>query len=125
MPIIQQSAFAIYVHPHRYRNAEFRSGLITQAVKADLERHSIPTTPTIGKQIARVHPGKSNNQPETLMSLSFNRLTPLLLGVVKELTGRVRDLESRQQYMKWRHALQDDYGYIQGSLHMCATGRHI
>ena len=76
---------------------EIRSGLIAQSVKASLEQHSIPTNPIIGSKIASVDPGDLENPaspPEELMALSYDRLVPLLWGSVKELTRRLRELES-------------------------------
>ena len=78
---------------------EIRSGLIAQSVKASLEQHSIPTNPIIGSKMGSVDPGDLEtppSPPEELMSLSYDRLVPLLLGSVKELTKRVHQLEQQQ-----------------------------
>ena len=79
---------------------EIRSGLIAQSVKASLEQHSIPTNPVIGSKIASIDPGDLETQPsapEELMTLSYDRLVPMLLGAVKELTSQVDDLKSLLQ----------------------------
>ena len=77
---------------------EIRSGLIAQSVKASLEQHSMPTNPVIGSKIASIDPGDLEtppSAPEELMALSYDRLVPMLLGAVKELTSQVEDLKSR------------------------------
>ena len=76
---------------------ELRSGLIAQSVKASLEQHSIPTNPIIGSKTGSADPRDLQNAPsppEELMTLSYERLVPLLRGSIKELTHRVQQLES-------------------------------
>ena len=86
-----------WAFPTRGSTDDIRSGLIAQSVKASLERHWIPTHPIIGSKMGSADPGDLEtppSPPEELMTLSYDRLVPLLLGSIKELTNRVQQLES-------------------------------
>ena len=70
---------------------EPRSGLIAQEVQAALESHSLPQAPVLDKKMASVDEGPA----EELLALRYERLAPMLLGAVKELTNRITLLESQ------------------------------
>ena len=52
----------------------------------------MPEDPVIGSKIASIEPGVT--ETEELMSLSYERLVPMLLGAIQSLTARVQQLES-------------------------------
>ena len=69
---------------------EVRSGLIAQEVAAACQTHSLPEEPILDKKWATV-----DGANEELLALRYERLVPMLLGAVKELTARVQELESK------------------------------
>ena len=69
---------------------EPRTGLIAQEVQTVLQNHNLPDTPVLDSKWALV-----DNQPQELVSMRYERLVPMLLGAVKELTNRVAQLESQ------------------------------
>ena len=71
---------------------EPRTGLIAQEVQASLQAHNLPDTPVLDTKWATV-----DNQLQELMSMRYERLVPMLLGAVKELTTRDAQLESHLQ----------------------------
>ena len=71
---------------------EVRSGLIAQEVAAACQTHSLPEEPILDKKWAAL-----DGANEELLALRYERLVPMLLGAVKELTSRVTQLESSQQ----------------------------
>ena len=70
---------------------EPRTGLIAQDVLAALEAHSLPDTPVLDTKRASVD---GHSPAENLLALRYERLVPMLLGAVQELTKRVQQLES-------------------------------
>ena len=70
---------------------EPRSGLIAQEVQAALEAHSLPQAPVLDTKMTSVDEG---SPAEELLALRYERLVPMLLGAVQELTKRVQELES-------------------------------
>ena len=80
----------------RTDNDEIRTGLIAQEVEATLASYSMPILPIIGSKMASVDPGsfdEPGTAPEDLMTLSYERLVPFLLGAVQRLTERNTQLE--------------------------------
>ena len=73
---------------------EIRTGLIAQEVQAALTYHTPPETPAHDTDMASV---EGDNPVETLMSLRYERLVPMLLGVIKGLTNRITQLEPHVQ----------------------------
>ena len=71
---------------------QIRTGLIAQEVQATLQAHHLPDTPVLDTKWATV-----DDQLQELMSMRYERLVPMLLGAVKELTNRVAQLESQPQ----------------------------
>ena len=69
---------------------EVRTGLVAQEVQAALTAHSLPETPVLDTKMASV-----DGQNEELMAMRYERLVPMLLGAVQELTNRVTQLESQ------------------------------
>ena len=72
-------------------NDEIRTGLVAQEVQAALTAHSFPDKPVLGTKMASVG---GESPVEELLSLSYERLVPMLLGAVQELTKRPQLLES-------------------------------
>ena len=68
-----------------------QAGLIAQEVVEACRTHSLPEEPILDKKWAEVD---GNN--EELLVLRYERIVPMLLGAVKELTNRVRQLEQQQ-----------------------------
>ena len=73
---------------------EVRTGLVAQEVKAALTAHNFPETPVLDTKMASVD---QESPAEELMSMRYERLVPMLLGAVKELTNRIAQLESQLQ----------------------------
>ena len=71
---------------------EVRTGLVAQEVQAALAAHSLPETPVLDTKRARVD---EDSPLEQLMAMRYERLVPMLLGAVKELTTRITQLESQ------------------------------
>ena len=71
---------------------EPRTGLLAQSVQAALQAHNLPETPVLDTKRARVD---EDSPVESLMSMRYERVVPMLLGAVKELTNRVAQLESQ------------------------------
>ena len=71
---------------------EIRTGLVAQDVQAALTAHSLPETPVLDTKRARVD---EDSPVEQLMAMRYERLVPMLLGAVKELTNRITQLESQ------------------------------
>ena len=69
---------------------EPRTGLIAQEVQATLQAHNLPETPVLDTKWATI-----DDQRQELMSMRYERLVPMLLGAVKELTARITQLESQ------------------------------
>ena len=77
---------------------EVRVGLLAQEVSAALTASSLPLEGIIGSKFGAIDPGTPEapgNDPEVreLMSLSYERLVPFLLGAAQRLTERVQQLE--------------------------------
>ena len=68
---------------------EVRSGLIAQEVAAACQTHSLPEEPILDKKWATL-----DGTNEELLALRYERLVPMLLGAVKQLTTRIEQLES-------------------------------
>ena len=78
--------------------------------------------------MASVDPADLENPPsppQELMGLFYERLVVPFLGSIQELTRIVQELESLVTHMKWMHALQEGYGYIQKGLQVNATGKSL
>ena len=73
---------------------EVRTGLVAQDVQSALQAHNLPETPVLDTKRARVD---EDSPLEQLMAMRYERLVPMLLGAVKELTNRVAQLESQLQ----------------------------
>ena len=71
---------------------EIRTGLVAQDVQAALTAHSLPETPVLDTKRARVD---EDSPVESLMAMRYERLVPMLLGAVQELTNRITQLESQ------------------------------
>ena len=71
---------------------EVRTGLVAQSVQAALTAHNLPETPVPDAKRARVD---EDSPLEQLMAMRYERLAPMLLGAVKELTNRITQLESQ------------------------------
>ena len=69
---------------------EPRTGLIAQEAQATLQANNLPETPALDTRWATV-----DDQLQELMSMRYERLAPMLLGAVKELTRRIEELESK------------------------------
>ena len=69
---------------------EVRTGLIAQEVQTALQNHNLPDTPVLDTKWASVE-----GEHQELMSMRYERLAPMLLGAVKELTRRLEELESK------------------------------
>ena len=69
---------------------EVRSGLIAQEVAEACQAHSLPEEPILDKEWAEVE-----GTNDLLLALRYERLVPMLLGAVKELTARVVELGSK------------------------------
>ena len=69
---------------------EPRTGLIAQEVQSALTSHNIPEAPVLDSKMANV-----DGENQELMSMRYERLVPMLLGAVKELTNRISQLESQ------------------------------
>ena len=70
---------------------EVRSGLIAQEVAEACQAHSLPEEPILDKKLASM-----DGINEELLPLRYERLVPMLLGAVKQLTTRIEQLESSQ-----------------------------
>ena len=57
-----------------------------------LQAHNLPETPVLDTKRARVD---EDSPIEQLMAMRYERLVPMLLGAVKELTKRIEDVESK------------------------------
>ena len=68
---------------------EVRSGLIAEEDAAACQTHSLPEEPILDKKWATV-----DDANEELLALRYDRLVPMLLGAVKELTSQVEDLKT-------------------------------
>ena len=73
---------------------EVRTGLAAQEVQSALTAHNLPDTPVLDTNRARVD---EDSPLEQIMAMPYERLVPMLLGAVKELTNRVAQLESQLQ----------------------------
>ena len=73
-------------------NDEIRTGLVAQEVQSALTAHSFLEKPVLGAKMASVD---GESPAEELLSLSYERLVPMLLGAVKALTQRIEQLESK------------------------------
>ena len=73
---------------------KIRTGLVAQDVQAALQANSMPECPVINSKLANLD---GENDAEMLMTLSYERLVPMLLGAVKQLTTRITQLESQLQ----------------------------
>ena len=71
---------------------EVRTGLVAQEVQAALTAHNFPETPVLDTKMASVD---QESPAEELMSMRYERLVPMLLGAVKELTKRIEELEAK------------------------------
>ena len=69
---------------------EVRAGLIAQEVAEACKTHSLPEEQLLDTKWAEV-----DGTIEELLALRYERLVPMLLGAVKELTSQVEDLKSR------------------------------
>ena len=65
--------------------------MIAQEVQAALEAHSLPRAPVLDTKMVSVD---GDSLAEELLALRYERLVPMLLGAVQELTKRVQELES-------------------------------
>ena len=66
---------------------ETRTGLIAQEVHSSLQAHNFPEAPVLDSKMANV-----DGDNQELMSMRYERLVPMLLGAVKELTNRISQL---------------------------------
>ena len=71
---------------------EVRTGLIAQEVKSALASHNLPEEQILDTKMASV-----DGENEELMAMRYERLVPMLLGAVKQLTTRITQLESQLQ----------------------------
>ncbi len=79
---------------------ELRCGLLAQEVQAALASRSLPEEGIIGTKFGAIDPGTpeapgSDPEVREVMSLSYDRLVPFLLGAVQQLTARVDQLEQQ------------------------------
>ena len=73
---------------------EVRTGLIAQEVKSALTEHALPEDQILDTKRVNVD---ADSPAEELMAMRYERLVPMLLGAVKQLTTRITQLESQLQ----------------------------
>ena len=71
---------------------EPRTGLTSQQIHSSLQAYNFPEAPVLDTKMASV-----DGENQELMSMRYERLVPMLLGAVKELTNRITQLESQVQ----------------------------
>ena len=93
---------------------EVRAGLIAQEVQTALQNHNLPDTPVLDTKWAT-----ADNQLQELMSMRYERLVPMLLGAVKELTRRIQELESK--YMDFKKHIDKTMHFVQKGVEVAGT----
>ena len=72
-----------------------RSGDVRNKGRKQRRKGRVPGEGSGGGKLGSVQGGEVDGALEELLALRYERLVPMLLGAVKELTSQVEDLKSR------------------------------